>query len=275
MNHRNNLRTIVNNSGFLFQIGIAHLVETTKLRHRWDVIAEEVPWFDQRSGRGGYIDLVLGRDAVRMVIECKRVSDGSWIFLLPDQRKRDIDVLKARCMWVKGPDIFPHPDLEKAPVFRAGWFDSHPEPSSALAEFCVVRGSGDDQKPMLERIASQLVDSIECLAIEEVMASYNDGPGKGYIYVPMIVTNADLQVCKFKSAEVNLTTGKLSEGTFDSVPFIRFHKTLTTKPTVGSRPNSLEEAHQSKMRTVLVVNAMHLTKVLGDWHFGPGCSPPW
>jgi hypothetical protein len=60
----NDLRGIVNNSGFLFQLRVAREVEATKEGHRWEVVAEEVPWLDQQTGKGGYIDLVLGRGAL-------------------------------------------------------------------------------------------------------------------------------------------------------------------------------------------------------------------
>lgn len=43
MSDENNMRSIVNSSGFLFQLRIAHQVEETKKAHGWDVLAEELP----------------------------------------------------------------------------------------------------------------------------------------------------------------------------------------------------------------------------------------
>jgi hypothetical protein len=271
----NDLRGIVNNSGFLFQLRVACEVEATKEGHRWEVVAEEVPWLDQQTGKGGYIDLVLGKGIVRMVIECKRVKQGTWVFLLPDGTDATDDDLHARCMWVKGPDKLPLPEPPQGPSFRAGWCDFYPEPPSAIAEFCVVRGTGDDDKPMLERIAGQLIDAVECLAIEEILISINSGPGHRYIYVPMIVTNADLQVCRFSTDEIDLSDGKLADGQFESVPFIRFRKSLTTRLTTNFQPSRLKDAHQDKTRSVIVVSAAHLTSLLERWRFGSEYQPPW
>lgn len=275
MSDEKNLRSLVNSSGFLFQLRVAHEVETTKSEHDWEVIAEELPWQDQHSGRGGYIDLVLGKGLMRMVIECKRVKEGAWVFLLPNTTEMHKDVLLARCMWVRGPNQLPIPQSSQEPIFRSGWFNFYPQPSSYMAEFCVVRGTGEDDKPMLERIAGQLVGALEALAVEEIMLSLNSTPGQRYVYVPIIVTNADLQVCRFKSDEVDLSTGRLSEGEFESVPFIRFHKSLTTQLSPELRPSRLQAAHQDKMRTVLVVNSAYLTKLLEEWHFGKEYQPPW
>src|SRR5262249_25748498 len=76
-------RKIVNASGFLFQLRVENEIETTQLDHRWTVLAREHPWQDVASDRNGYIDLVLGKANVRLVIECKRTRDADWIFLVP------------------------------------------------------------------------------------------------------------------------------------------------------------------------------------------------
>jgi len=128
---------------------------------------------------------------------------------------------------------------------------------------------------MLERISGQLLDAIECLAVEEVMASINNGPGHRYIYVPMIVTNADLQVCRFNTDEIDLSDGKLANGEFESVPFIRFRKSLTTQPSLNFRPSTLKDAHKDKVRSVIVANASNLTTLLEKWRFGSDYQPPW
>ena len=63
------LRGIANASGFLLQMRIADEVESTNEQHKWEVLAKEQPWAEKESGKEGYIDLVLGRDRVRIVIE--------------------------------------------------------------------------------------------------------------------------------------------------------------------------------------------------------------
>lgn len=274
MSDENELRKIINDSGFPLQIRVAAEIEATKENHCWEIIAEELPWQDQHSDRGGYADLVLGRGYARMVIECKRSHAPAWVFLLPNIAKNGNDDLHARCMWIKGPDMLPLRESSHDPIFRSGWFNFYPNPSSYVAEYCAVKGI-DKDKPMLERIAGQLIEATEALAIEEIMLSTNDVPGRHYVYVPVIVTNVDLQVCRFKTDKIELSTGQLSSGEFESVPFIRFSKSLTTRPTSGSVLKNLKDASQDKIRTVLVVNAEHLTNLLQEWRFGPDHQPPW
>ena len=76
----------VNNSGFPLQIGLAHQVKSTTSRHGWKVLYQEHSW--KNESEAGFIDLVL-EDKHRtwlMNIECKRVLDTSWLFLvLPGQ----------------------------------------------------------------------------------------------------------------------------------------------------------------------------------------------
>jgi hypothetical protein len=51
---------------------------------------------------------------------------------------------------------------------------------------------------------------------------------------------------------------------FETVPFIRFRKSLTTKVPPLETPETLVEANQESQHTVLVVHADQLTGIL-DW----------
>lgn len=268
MSNEKDLRSIVNNSGFLFQLRVAHEVERSRGVHGWEILAGEHPWRDKESGREGYIDLILGKGIVRMVVECKRVKEGAWVFLLPDVTQAGNGGTHARCMWTAAQNV--KSGGEPLRDYRTGWHDYYPEPPSYVSEFCVVRGTGEGDRPLLERLSGQFIESVEALAVEELFVTFNDTPGRKYIYVPMIVTNADLQVCRYKAESVLLSDGRLSEdaGEFESVPLVRFRKTLTVKATEHTLIQTIKDSHSDKTRTVIVVNADCLTNLLTAWRFG-------
>lgn len=265
------LKRIVNASGFLFQLRVESEVQATKDVHQWEVLAREHPWHQAESGKSGYIDLVLdsgqtrrsGGGQIRLVIECKRSRDATWVFLVPDISPKGTLV---RSLWATSTSPKPEHD-------RSGWHDLYAEPASYLSEFCQVRGTGEGQSPMLERISQNLLDSTDNLAFEEI--HLYEAQGKRFIYLPVIVTNADLQVCKFRSEEVSLEDGTLKSGAFESVPFIRFHKSLATRlnPKVALR--TIPMANSDKMRTVIVVSSTYLSELLEHWYFDRDYSPPW
>jgi hypothetical protein len=248
------LSKIINSSGFLFQLRVEKEIEQVPKHRNWEVLAREHPWADNETGKSGYIDLILATGLVRLVIECKRTKDAKWIFLLPED---ELPSELARCMWINSTG---------EQQYRSGWFDCFPSPTSSFSEFCVVRGQGEGDSPMLERISGTLLDSVQCLAVEEVLLSsrYNSR-GHRYLYVPVIVTNANLYVCHFGVEEISLDDGKLETGKFEQVPFIRFHKSLTTRLTQDSAATTIKHANQNKLRTVFVVQANHLKQFLISW----------
>ena len=69
----------------------------------------------------------------------------------------------------------------------SGWDDLEFKPAALVSEFCVVRGASDDDKPMLERVAGDLVRAAESLSREELAmkGQYEGASG----YVPVLVTN--------------------------------------------------------------------------------------
>jgi hypothetical protein len=258
-----NLKKIVNSSGFLFQLRVEREVGPSRL-HQWEVLAREHPWIDKESENEGYIDLVLGQGITRMVIECKRTQDANWIFLLPDNSYGT----QLRSMYISS--VAPQ-------QYRSGAHDFHPNPQSFISEFCVVRGQGEKDSPMLERISGGLLNSLEALAVEEVLLSSRYSYGNRYVYVPVIVTNARLHVCRFKIEDVSLDEGKLTDANFESVPLIRFRKSLTTRLTQNSAADTIEQANKNKLRTVLVVHADSFDDLLFNWklQLNELNQPPW
>lgn len=249
------LNRIVNASGFLFQLRVEHEVRAKELHHRWSVLANEHPWHDVSSGSSGYIDLVLSKVNVRLVIECKRSRDAKWVFLVP---KGEPSGKLVRCMKINSPSLG---------EFKWVWENAYVEPETYLSSFCAVRGSGEGQAPMLERLCQNLLDSLESLAIEEIQLACRDTYGHTYVYVPLVVTNADLQICEFDTKEISLDDGTIDLAEFEAVPFIRFHKSLAAKSNPHLTLNTIQQANYDKRRTVLVVQASYLSQLLSALYF--------
>ena len=148
------LQKHVNNSGFPLQLAIANLVIST---HNWNVLYEEHNWVQDNNN--GFIDLVI-EDQYKtwlMNIECKRVRDSKWIFL------RDTNATPTRRhakLWVSS-----RRDGESLNHF--GWADVPMDPDTAQSSYCVVPGQDSKARPMLERIASNVVISTEARALQE------------------------------------------------------------------------------------------------------------
>lgn len=207
------LRGIVNRGGFPFQIGIKRAVEKSRKDHAWKVITEEHPWKNEMSSESGFIDLILKHQSGTqlLLVECKRVIDCEWIFLLPSNNQK---TWRAKSWTSYLPKLF-------------DWLDFLTWPDSFESKFCVVRGQ-DDKKPMLEREASKIVEATEAFAMEEkllLIAESNDLRA----YFSVIVTTADLKICKFDHDDIDIKSGLFSKRDFEDVPFIRFSKPLTPR----------------------------------------------
>jgi len=262
-------RKQVNASGFPFQIRVKHAVEASRDRHPWRVEAWEHRWIHLESHEEGFIDLVLAKnrhtgDTFYMVIECKRATGGKWVFLHPGETepRRDACILLNQG----------EPDGE----IHQKWIHQDCYPESVVSAFCAVPGQSDKNRPMLERIAGNLLASVESLAYEElsVTSSVATQPGYGtgaYIpfsaYIPVIVTNSELMVFYFEPTEVDLKSGMAEDdrGVCEPVPFVRFRKSLTTSLPSEEVAHSLKDANKQSQRTIFVVHAPELPNFLHGW----------
>lgn len=249
------LKGHVNSSGFPLQLGIERIVEESKFRRGWHVIAREQPWRNEESKTGGFVDLVI-EDQHRvqaMVIECKRVRDASWVFLVPNER----ETLRGRVnAWVR------YDKDESNKYFD--WHDLMVDPATQESEFCVIAGEGSKSRTMLERTAAELVDATEALAFEELQISDPD-MGNPRIYFSVIITTAELKVCNINPSEIDINTGELDSGRYSTVPFIRFRKSLTIRPSNLAKASSLVVVAGSSERTVCVVNSGSFREFLEGW----------
>jgi hypothetical protein len=245
----------INSSGFPLQIAIQKLVEKNTQTNGWKVLTYEHSWKSEKLGQSGFIDIVLENRAgtLLLVIECKRIKESGWIFLYPDQDMKNRRHIKS---WTTF--------YSEARRKFWGWKNNPGSPETIESEFCVVAGQTDGQKPMLERIASELVLATECLAIND----YNHlraNPELLRIFIPIIVTNAKLQVCPFNPTDVNLETGELKSNNLVDVPYLRFRKQLAHKEPALSKNNpTYKDISYEKENTVFIVNSLHLLEFLEE-----------
>lgn len=249
--NKDSLLRLANASGFLFQLKVEREIRRLASHHdtNWIVVASEHRWIDPLQEAEKYIDIVCQSHAGRMVIECKRVRQGDWVFLVGDGKT---NMLRSRLLWT-------YLAKEKGPFARWDEFKlSYATPESA---FCVVRGQGESQQSMLERIAGPLLRSTEVLADQELEFGLDRPYGPAWIYIPAIVTNATLHMCRFNPEDIDLRSGELPDAEFEEVPMVRFRKALSTTmegyvvdPTTG-------KVSLDQHRTVLVINSDNMAAI--------------
>jgi len=250
------LRKVVNSSGFPLQIGIKHAVEMASEEQKWGVWAEEHPWKNQISGEDGFADLVLDHyhETQMLIVECKRVRDSQWIFLVPSNSEKKFAHAKSWTTYL--------------PKW-SGWLDWTLKPYSFESNFCVVPGQDAKAKPMLERTASSIIEATEAFAMEEHALGVAR-PDHLRVYFPVIVTTADLKICRFDPGEIDLKSGEITNCEFEDVQFIRFRKSLTARIEESSEKDITKVLRQ-KERTVFVVNSESFIDFLKQWELG---DPP-
>lgn len=248
---------IVNESGFPLQIAVETLIRNHS-PGAWQVRFVEHAWRSQDGSQSGFIDLVIQNpyDTAVMVIECKRVRDAAWIFLAAKGRSTSRRHCKA---WI----------TRRVPQgFKFfGWEDLPVDPSSPEASICVVRGQATNgSRPMLERIASEVVASTEALAHQEKEYRHQNSDDNVRAYFNVIVTTAPLVMADFDPTEIDIADGNMAGGKFTTVPYVRFRKQLlnTTVPFTQAeyRQHDLASNRES---TVFVVNSEHVADFLADF----------
>ena len=251
----------VNTSGFPLQIAIEHEVNQNQYEHGWYVVGREHHWMESQGGKDGYIDLVLSHMTYkyRAIIECKRQLDKSWVFLVSsDDKKKNSAIL----LWSQGLILGANDD---ATAFKA-WDSVQIAPSSFTSSFCTMQGQSHNDKPMLERIGSEVVLMTESIAEEESAYVRSRIGAFPVIYLPMICTTAKLLVCKFQPSNISIQTGTLASENveFVEVPFIQFQKSLPTNIMRGSThvlPNipeyipDIDDSNKFQQRSIFVVQA--------------------
>lgn len=249
-------------SGFPFQIGVRKEIEATLASHGWEVDAEEHHWRHPGTGGSGFADLVISHRnyCQSAVLECKRVKEGGrWLFLSPRDYKSETHRISAFCVQEMAAQAQP----------PSAWYGFNFNPVSPESSYCVFAGQ-DEKSPLLERIADDLLSSVEAIGLEYIRVDGISRAINARIFLPIIVTNVDLYTGVFDASRVNMSTGRLEPGDceFQKVPLVRFRKSLAThysKASSGHRPTwSLSSTSSVNEITILVISASHLADVLKE-----------
>jgi len=259
------LNKLINASGFLLQLALEN--EINHLKKSDLSVTREHPWKSSIADKDGFIDLIVSTGMMRFVIECKRPRDGVWVFLVQNNAQNIIE--KSRSLWSSSKINAPS---------TSGINDFYFTPNSYESDVCIIRGQNDQDKPLLERIASQVLLSQDCLIIEELGFVERHRFPTQLIYVPVIVTAAKLFICKVDPSKIDINSGTLSDATFEEVPLVRFRKSLVSDLSIGADPFDLHGSNRDRERTVFVINSNHFAAVLNQWRidaFSNNGRPPW
>ena len=254
----------LNSSGFLFQEAVEYTVRKNTSNREWEIL-REIPWLNKQNNNSGFVDLVFSYGLVRITVECKRPRGGTWIF--PVKPGDSPNVRDVRCLWTHHQtglnDIYNYNDLLL-------------DPASYVSDICVIKGQ-DEKSPLLERLSSQLLESQFCFAQEEISLLKSIKRGLGNVYLPVIITSAELKVCKIDPSLIDISDGTIKSTEFETVDFIRFRKSLANDLTPYATPNSIKESSVDKQRTILIMNSSGLSKHLSKWKLSnaPGDGFPW
>ena len=245
------LNNLVNSSGYPFQLAIEEEIERTWQSHRWSIISREHPWRNKEDDSEGFIDLIIGAGTVRMVIECKRLRGGTWIF--PVYQERQKDVYKFKSCWT-------YRESNKDVI--VGWGELGMDPKSPQSDFCIIHGQDEKAKPLLERIGGLLIRSVEPYGSEDIQAEGDIKLDRLSFVIPCIITSAKLKTCNLSPDQISLENGTVKDPEFLDVPYIRFRKSLSFQEIQWSRYKGLKEAVRESERSIFIINSLHLSEFL-------------
>lgn len=248
------LLSIVNASGFSFQLAIEQLIRGHIGKIPWRATREH-HWLDPDSGAEGFSDIVVDSPLIMLVLECKRTTGGEWVFLVPDHEERQTQRFRGR--WVER-----YQDV--TPVHS--WDDYPISPLSVESSFCIVRGHGEGQVPFLERISSELLSATNGIANQWTQSVKGLGTTDVHIFIPMIVTNAKLYLCRFDASKTPIGIGQIARdgAKFELASVVRFRKSFGRG--VNTRVNEISDLNSINERSVLVVNSSELGRVLTEFN---------
>lgn len=249
------LRKLVNASGFPLQVRLED--EILHQSKRWSVVGREVPWHHYPKAAHGFADLLAtnGADG-RLVIECKRLAEyAAYVFLVPHKGVLPQPSTSSAYVCVSY--------LQGSPV-PMDWREQQLGPDTAESDFAMIQGQTAKDRPILERLGAELVIATEAIAYEERQAVPHDRHTKR-LYCPVLVTTAELYLCRCAPQEISLDYGRLEGGAFEKVPYLRFRKGLESERSGDLAVPGMRGVIASKQRTVFVVNAAHIIEFLDRW----------
>ena len=263
-NHDERLLELVNRSGFPLQLVIEEQVRTLPRELGWEVAAREHAWEHPGLEKSGFVDLVAENQSrsLAVIVEAKRVQDSDWLFIR-DSREREL-VTRFRG-WVNA--------INAGRVRHIDWTELKVDPPTHEASFCVVRGQDERSAPMLERVASELIEATSAIAFEDQRLH---GRESWWVrtYCSVVVTTARLLVSSIDPGEISATDGKAKAASFAEVRWVRFFKQFSSHRGSTPAASSLSELAKEKEQTVFVVQAQHFPEFLQELFVNPKSFEP-
>jgi hypothetical protein len=146
------LRDLISRSGVPFQLAVENAMRTRGAKYGVEVVRREVPWAN------GFIDIVAKiSDRIYCAVECKRVTDKSWSFVLTDNSRGS--ATRCRIEWFNGKA---GKGSDRSRVFCSEWNMGESSPES---EFCIL--PKDTAIGSLESVCKGLIASCHNLLESE------------------------------------------------------------------------------------------------------------
>lgn len=134
-------------------------------------------------------------------------------------------------------------------------------PFTPESAFCIAEQRKADER-LLERTAGALLRSVESLAEQHLDRPPDRQRGELWLYLPLIVTTAQLFTCTFDPREVDLASGALRGGSFKPADAVRFRKTLPSRIAAYEVGRNAREDNALAERSVFIVSSSHLTEFM-------------
>jgi len=128
-----------------------------------------------------------------------------------------------------------------------------------------VAGQDQKSKPMIERIGAELVDATQFFADQDCNY-YKSQPDFIRIFLPVIITTAELKVCEFDVEDVSLDMGEIDKSEAKTVPYLRFRKQLSHRKYSNQFLHGVNyrDIDNEKENTIFVVNSNHIVEFLDE-----------
>ncbi len=238
---------IIKASGFPFQERVKLEFQAAS-KQGWVVVNDEHPYRtdtgpdEDRDYATRYVDLIVARNGIHLVIECKKTEKESWVFVNPSEA-------------AQGPIGVCHQN-ERGLNIQEIDLGSPIETSS----ICVIERKDKNHRFSLENMAHGLTTA--ALAVAAQQFRLQPPADRTTYWLPTIITNAPLYSALFDVSQVSLETGHIPEEdvALEVVPLMLFRKSLSPpRPGSHRRLNLLGAATE---RSVLVICAKNLETCL-------------
>jgi hypothetical protein len=247
----------INKSGFPLQMALEHQVKTEKTG--WRVSTHEHHWRNDRTDDEGWIDLVLEKNNMALIVECKRSVGGKWAFLIDSSHSG----LRSMCRIIQNQC---HRDKLTPGKFHKTTVVSELQlsPRTVLSEYCINAGENSSNgRELLERVAADALSATEAIAKSVIGIVSPESPVRKYCTA--IVTTAELYAALVEPERISTADGAVPEATIRPVPYLRFMKQLWSGqnyPSIQHDRRLLTASGDAKKHTVFIINAQNFIDFL-------------